>query len=204
MKYQELINRYQKEISRINGLIIGIPVMLDESQDEFGFFDEIPFGTDRSTQLQEEARKMQDKLDSVLIELESRVLVECMSLWHKDIEIFMFFATILDKSHPIVKKYSTPVFAGLKDFYQHTEKYKRWKKSVLHKYQYTCQSCGDKNDLECHHLYSKAHYPIYRTTVENGIVLCRLCHQEFHEIYMGGPHNPCTIYDYIDWQLSKL
>lgn len=53
----------------------------------------------------------------------------------------------------------------------------------------TCVACLDRewhvNSLEAHHVYPKGKYPDLRTTPENGITLCRLCHKDWHSHSRG-------------------
>ena len=58
--------------------------------------------------------------------------------------------------------------------------FKRWRKAVFHKDNYTCQKCGDSNggNLEAHHIKSFALYPKLRYDVSNGLTLCKKCHKE--------------------------
>jgi hypothetical protein len=69
-----------------------------------------------------------------------------------------------------------------------TSRYKRFRKSILKRDNYTCQDCGDRNRqgrgsriaLEVHHIRSVAEFPdgIYETS--NVVVLCRACHYKTH------------------------
>lgn len=58
--------------------------------------------------------------------------------------------------------------------------YAKFRSSVLKRDNYACQHCGSKENLEVHHKKSYAKHPRLRTTVSNGITLCRLCHREIH------------------------
>lgn len=63
------------------------------------------------------------------------------------------------------------------------EVYKAWRKSIYKRDNYTCQVCGAKNDLQCHHLESYAANEEIRTATNNGITLCKKCHKEFHNTF---------------------
>lgn len=74
--------------------------------------------------------------------------------------------------------------------------YKKWKISILKKYNYTCVYCGYKNKkvvkrkkLEAHHIFSFIDNKGRRLDVENGVILCKECHNNFHKIYGKGKNN---------------
>jgi hypothetical protein len=69
------------------------------------------------------------------------------------------------------------------------EQTKLWRKAVFQRDNFTCQKCGQSGGrLVAHHIFNFADFPEYRFLVENGITLCRKCHDEFHKIY-GKHHN---------------
>ena len=61
-------------------------------------------------------------------------------------------------------------------------KYKKWRKAVFVRDNWTCQICGDKTggNLHAHHIFSFSEFPEYRLDVWNGITLCYACHQKYH------------------------
>ena len=62
--------------------------------------------------------------------------------------------------------------------------WKKWRKAVFERDNYTCQECGRKRKngdrvvLEPHHIKSFAHFPELRFEVSNGQTLCYECHQK--------------------------
>lgn len=56
--------------------------------------------------------------------------------------------------------------------------YRRWRKSVLERDDYTCIWCGSKENLEVDHIKPFAFFPQLRFAVENGRTLCRPCHED--------------------------
>jgi 5-methylcytosine-specific restriction endonuclease McrA len=58
--------------------------------------------------------------------------------------------------------------------------FKRWRKAVFQKDNYTCKKCGDNQggNLEAHHIKSFALHPELRYDVNNGLTLCKKCHKE--------------------------
>ena len=58
----------------------------------------------------------------------------------------------------------------------------KWTKSVYTRDNYTCQICETKQDIQAHHIRAWKKYPDYRYNIDNGIVLCRNCHQNVHRL----------------------
>lgn len=57
-------------------------------------------------------------------------------------------------------------------------------KKVFERDDYTCQICYQKSGkLNAHHLYNWADYPELRYDIDNGVTLCKRCHDTFHKIY---------------------
>jgi len=71
--------------------------------------------------------------------------------------------------------------------------YLKWKENVLKRDSYKCQCCGNSDELEVHHKENYADNEDLRVSVDNGISLCRNCHNSkvsgsFHNTY-GTRHN---------------
>lgn len=76
---------------------------------------------------------------------------------------------------------------------------KQWAKRVKERDCYTCQACRIKGSrLVSHHLFSYSTHPELRNEDSNGICLCEVCHNNFHN-WNGGAVNPCTLEDYTNW-----
>ena len=55
--------------------------------------------------------------------------------------------------------------------------YRKWRKSVFERDNYTCQICGKRgNKLNAHHISEWANYEDLRFDINNGITLCKECH----------------------------
>ena len=56
-----------------------------------------------------------------------------------------------------------------------------WRRKVFYRDNYTCQHCGQRGGtLHAHHVYSFSQYPKLRVDVNNGLTLCKPCHNKVH------------------------
>ncbi len=82
--------------------------------------------------------------------------------------------------------------------------YEAWRSGVLERDNYTCQCCGENQGaIIAHHINSYKHHPKLRTEIDNGVALCKPCHDDFHLNFMGGTRVKCTRKDYDAWRESK-
>jgi hypothetical protein len=70
-----------------------------------------------------------------------------------------------------------------REFKRGYSEYHQWRKDVYKKDSYTCQCCGSKEKIAAHHKDSYHWCKERRTDVSNGVVLCFLCHWDFHKEY---------------------
>lgn len=85
-----------------------------------------------------------------------------------------------------------------------TTEYRKWRKAVYRRDCHICMCCGKTGGrLNAHHLYSYSDYPEYQLDTDNGVTLCKVCHDDFHNNFMGGRAVPCTPEDYLLWVLTK-
>lgn len=60
--------------------------------------------------------------------------------------------------------------------------YKKWRKTIFERDNYTCQKCQTKGGyLQAHHIKSWIEFLELRFEVSNGTTLCKNCHQEIHK-----------------------
>jgi 5-methylcytosine-specific restriction endonuclease McrA len=84
--------------------------------------------------------------------------------------------------------------------------YQQWRKSVFERDRYTCVSCGTKGTyLNAHHLNGYHWCEEGRFDVDNGVTLCRFCHNiqyegSFHNVY-GNKYN--TLEQFNEWIQNK-
>lgn len=60
-----------------------------------------------------------------------------------------------------------------------------WKRKVKERDRYTCQRCGaalSSRGLEAHHKMPVWFMPELKTDMDNGITLCKKCHNQLHGI----------------------
>lgn len=62
--------------------------------------------------------------------------------------------------------------------------YREWRTKVYRKNDYTCQKCGKRGgNLNAHHIKNYSTNKDLRLVLENGITLCKKCHNKFHKKY---------------------
>lgn len=62
--------------------------------------------------------------------------------------------------------------------------YKIWRRAIFSRDNFTCQKCSQwGGKLRAHHINNFSDFPELRLIVENGITLCKECHNEFHRKY---------------------
>lgn len=62
--------------------------------------------------------------------------------------------------------------------------YTIWSKAVFSRDNWTCKKCGARGGkLHSHHIYNFADFSNLRTSIDNGITLCKNCHKNFHKLH---------------------
>jgi hypothetical protein len=76
---------------------------------------------------------------------------------------------------------------GYKDEDRHRIEYAIWKEKLLERADYKCEKCGGLKRLCGHHKKCFYEYPELRFDLDNGEILCHVCHQRLH--HLGIPKN---------------
>ncbi len=60
--------------------------------------------------------------------------------------------------------------------------FRLWREAVFERDDYTCRICmkRGKGTLHAHHLLSFKNFPKFRLAINNGVTLCKKCHQKIH------------------------
>ena len=77
--------------------------------------------------------------------------------------------------------------------------YGEWRQAVYDRDGYTCTKCGQlRGDINAHHIESYSDNKELRTTVGNGVTLCKVCHNNFHHIYGRGGNTRTQLEEWLD------
>jgi len=58
-----------------------------------------------------------------------------------------------------------------------------WREAVFARDNWTCQECGERGGiLNAHHIQNFSQHSELRTAIDNGITLCKRCHQKRHKL----------------------
>lgn len=62
-----------------------------------------------------------------------------------------------------------------------SDEYLRWRNDIFVRDDYTCQTCKVRGgELQAHHKQPFSTHSLFRLTLENGITLCKKCHNYLH------------------------
>ena len=77
-----------------------------------------------------------------------------------------------------------------------TPGYNEWRKSIISR-DGKCVCCGHDKHLEAHHLFGYKENPSLAIDENNGVALCKFCHDKYHNIYGVKNINPIDFMDFI-------
>ena len=63
-----------------------------------------------------------------------------------------------------------------------TPGYFAWRNRVLKRDGFTCVKCGSHENLQVHHLWGYKENPELAIVDDNGVTLCKHCHEQYHDI----------------------
>ena len=75
--------------------------------------------------------------------------------------------------------------------------YDNWRKQVLSRDNQQCVCCGLNKHLEVHHLFGYKENPELAVNEDNGVTLCKFCHDKYHSVYGLKNINPVDFIDFI-------
>lgn len=70
------------------------------------------------------------------------------------------------------------------------KEYVDWRLGVFIRDDKKCVCCGSKISINAHHLYNYSDYPELRHNTDNGVTMCKECHDLFHKIYTRFNNTP--------------
>lgn len=69
------------------------------------------------------------------------------------------------------------------DRIRHSLQYYIWQQEVWKKDNWTCRLCGNKRNIIAHHIQLFSKFPELRFSIDNGLTVCRSCHNKIHKIH---------------------
>lgn len=75
--------------------------------------------------------------------------------------------------------------------------YDNWRKQVLSRDNQQCVCCGLDKHLHVHHLFGYRENPELAVNENNGVTLCKFCHDKYHSVYGLKNINPIDFIDFI-------
>ena len=75
-----------------------------------------------------------------------------------------------------------------------------WVNQLFYKYD-SCAICGRKVDLEPHHVVKAKPFDKAYSSLDNGVILCKHCHSEYHNRY--SEINAATLLEFAKSKIRK-
>ena len=77
-----------------------------------------------------------------------------------------------------------------------TPGYNDWRKKIISR-DAACVCCGHDKHLEAHHLFGYKENPSLAVNENNGVTLCKFCHDKYHSVYGVKDINPVDFMNFI-------
>lgn len=121
--------------------------------------------------------------------------------WENVTDVEIYGSYDLDSQRPLyiedMKPIETTTFSNnVLNRNQETPGYDEWKDQVI-KRDKVCQCCGLNKHQQVHHMFGYKEHPELATDINNGVVLCKFCHDKYHSIYGLKNINPKDLIEFI-------
>ena len=70
----------------------------------------------------------------------------------------------------------------------------RWARRARREFAYTCTKCSKRKNLESHHWFPKAQFPLQKEDLDCAIILCRNCHDIVHGLLLTNAEAYINLY----------
>ncbi|MFP3727538.1 HNH endonuclease [Priestia filamentosa] len=101
---------------------------------------------------------------------------------------------ITGKNHP---NWNSEITQQERELKRQTPENKAWRMNVFIRDNFTCKICGTKEKLEAHHIFNYSSHKDLRYKVSNGITLCEVCHDNFHNAYTRKGNSDKQLLEYV-------
>jgi len=83
-------------------------------------------------------------------------------------------------------------------------KCKKWRLAVLKRDNFICRCCNTKINIQAHHIKNFSSNEDLRFELDNGIVLCKMCHVNFHNEFGYRDNNNEQLIEFMNKFNIKL
>lgn len=94
-------------------------------------------------------------------------------------------------NHPLYNHDLTPEERDRRRDYKHG----KWSKAIIKRDNYRCLKCNAKGTMHAHHIKPYLYFEEFRTDMNNGVTLCKPCHNALHGLFGWNHEEPQK----IDW-----
>ena len=79
-----------------------------------------------------------------------------------------------------------------------SKEYRIWRAQVIRR-DTKCVVCGTLKNHQAHHINHSRYFPELRFNPENGVVLCEVCHRQFHNNFKSSSREKCNDKDFSNF-----